>query len=241
MTNSSAIKIESKITGYSVGSKSENTNDNPHTENTRDNITSQVGLELLNERMERPESVEGRTYKIKPPFQDNSFYIIVNHVTLNVGTELERKVPFEVFIQGGAAEHQQWVSWGTRLVTSVWRNGGDSRFVIDDMKETLDPQGRYSIGGGRYANSIVAHIGFVIEDHLYSIGFFQKEEMSDLQRNYLDTKRKEYESKTDSSETDKVSGYPESANLCRKCHTKAVIRMDGCDTCLECGESKCAG
>ena len=34
-------------------------------------------------------------------------------------------------------------------------------------------------------------------------------------------------------------GFPAGAQLCGKCNSMAVVQMDGCATCLNCGHSKC--
>jgi len=138
----------------------------------------------------------------------------------------------------------------------VFRKGGDVTFLVEELKAVFDPRGGYFKAGGVYMPSIVAEIGAVVEDHLKSIGMIVDENMSPEQIALIAEKRAAYEANlkknadvgvptkapakaNTKAEPEAASGYPPGASMCGKCNTKAVIMMDGCQTCLSCGYSKC--
>ncbi len=198
----------------------------------RDNVIS------MHEKLERPENLEGRTYKIKTPLSDHALYITINDVVLNPNTEHELRRPFEIFINSKNLEHFQWVVALTRVISAVFRKGGDVTFLVEELKAVFDPQGGYFKSGGRFMPSLVAEIGDAIEVHMKHIGLIEDEGLSTAQKEILREKRMEYEQKNDI--TPDSQGFPSTSTLCLKCNTKAVIVMDGCKTCLSCGSSKCS-
>jgi len=198
-------------------------------------------LESMHENVARPEVLLGSTYKIKTPQSEHALYITINDMVLNMDTEHEERRPYEVFINSKNMEHFQWVLALTRVISAVFRKGGDVTFLVEEMKAVFDPKGGYFKKGGVFMPSLVAEIGSAIESHMKFIGLIESEEMTDHQKQYLAGKRKEFEDKhgaTDSA-NDEDESYPEKAILCSKCNTKAMVLMDGCMTCLSCGESKC--
>lgn len=130
-----------------------------------------------------------------------------------------------------------WVLALTRVISAVFRKGGDITFLAEELKAVFDPQGGYFMPGGRFMPSLVAEIGYVIETHLKTIGLIQPDTLPEAQREYLDAKKEEYLAQTNEVSTEE--GFPSTAVLCSKCMHKAVIKMDGCLTCLNCGDSKC--
>jgi hypothetical protein len=220
---------------------------------------------LMHEKLERPESLVGSTYKIKSPLVEHAMYVTINDIVLNPGTEHELRRPFEVFINSKNMDHFQWVVAITRIMSAVFRKGGDVTFLVEELKAVFDPRGGYFKAGGVYMPSIVAEIGSVIEQHMKSIGLIHDPEMSDAQRALIAEKRNAYENRTKKKNDDQISGdlagaaaesalradeaatatagegasFPASASMCFKCNTKAMILMDGCQTCLNCGYSKC--
>ncbi|HKK22963.1 MAG TPA: NrdJb, partial [Pseudohaliea sp.] len=185
----------------------------------------------------------GSTYKIKTPLSEHAMYITINDVILNEGTEHESRRPFEVFINSKNMEHFQWVVALTRLISAVFRKGGDATFLVEELKAVFDPRGGYFKKGGVFMPSIVAEIGYAIEDHMKHIGLINSD-LDQHQQQYLEQKRMELQGqgadakKTDGAEAED-NPFPPSASLCMKCHTKAVVLMDGCMTCLNCADSKC--
>lgn len=197
----------------------------------------------MHESFERPERLIGSTYKIKTPMSEHAMYITVNDVVLNEGTEHESRRPFEVFINSKNMEHFQWVVALTRLISAVFRKGGDATFLVEELKAVFDPKGGYFKKGGVFMPSIVAEIGYAIEDHMKHIGLIDNG-LDEHQKKFIEEKRKELEGKAAPAEQagqaeEGEASYPPSATLCPKCSTKAVVLMDGCMTCLSCGDSKC--
>lgn len=217
------LSIASKIVSCSVS-------------NNEGDSSAVSDLEFLDEKMVRPDVLYGATIKVKSPTLSSPLYVNINHYTLNEGTSEEKNVPFEIFINGAENDHVQWVSLNTRLITSIWRKGGKSDFIIEDMKKTFDADGGYFIPGGKgkRAKSLVAHIGFVIEEHLIRIGFLKPVELSAEQKNLVESKMKAVK-----GAEEEESSFPEHATVCRDCSVKAVVRLDNCDTCLNCSSSKC--
>jgi len=191
----------------------------------------------MHENLQRPEALQGSTYKIKTPLSEHALYVTINDITLNPGTEHEMRRPFEIFINSKNMEHYQWIVALTRILSAVFRKGGDVTFLVDELRSVFDPQGGYFKKGGRYTPSILAEIGDVIEQHMISIGMLKKQEPDEHQQEYIDARRSEIEGRYAQPPAD--DGYPASATLCKKCQVRAVVLLDNCLTCLHCGDSKC--
>lgn len=221
-------KITQKIVSYKVLAKDAAEPVKP--------VPEQPSLESMNEKVERPEVLLGSTYKIKTPQSEHALYITINDMILNLGTAHEERRPYEIFINSKNMEHFQWVLALTRLISAVFRKGGDACFLVEEMKAVFDPHGGYFKKGGVFMPSLVAEIGYAIESHLKHIGMIKPDAMTDHKKQFLNEKRREFEAQHGESE---VGSFPEKAVLCSKCSTKAMVLMDGCMTCLNCGESKC--
>ena len=195
-------------------------------------------LESMHENVERPEVLLGSTYKIKTPQSEHALYITINDMVLNLGTEHEERRPYEVFINSKNMEHFQWVLALTRVISAVFRKGGDSTFLVEELKAVFDPRGGYFKKGGKFMPSLVAEIGSAIEDHMKYIGMIISED-DKHQKAFIEAKKQELAGKPQATDVDVDSSYPESASLCSKCNTKALVFTDGCMTCLSCGDSKC--
>lgn len=195
----------------------------------------------MHESVERPEFLVGSTYKLKTPLSEHALYVTINDIVLNEGTEHEMRRPFEIFINSKNMDHFQWVVALTRVISAVFRKGGDSTFLVEEMKAVFDPKGGYFKKGGRFMPSLVADIGYAIESHMKMIGLLKDEELDDNQKKFLALKRAEFENAKSGGDHESGSdaSFPDSATLCIKCYTKALVLMDGCMTCLSCGDSKC--
>jgi hypothetical protein len=224
-----SIKIDSKITGYEVVKKAE---EQPK--------TAESNVVHMHEQIERPETLLGSTYKIKTPLTEHALYVTINDIVLNEGTAHEKRRPFEIFINSKSMDHFQWVVALTRVISAVFRKGGDVTFLVEELRSVFDPRGGY-FKKGRYTPSLVAELGDVIECHLKMIGMLRDVEPDAHQKKFLAEKRAQHEARgqTQSSTNDEHGSFPSDAQLCAKCSTKAVIKMDGCMTCLNCGDSKC--
>jgi hypothetical protein len=238
------IKISKHITGYEVVKPEEELAALKKADEEKEARTS-AKIIRMTEKVMRPEgmeSLEGSTYKIRTPLDDHAMYVTINDIILNPGTEYEQRRPFEIFINSKNMDHCQWIVALTRLMSAVFRKGGDVTFLADELRAVFDPKGGYFKPGGRFMPSIIAEIGDVIAHHMQKIGLMEKEELSEQQKLVLDQKRVEVESaqkKTVAEPDGEEVGYPASATLCNKCLTKAVVVMDNCATCLSCGYSKC--
>jgi hypothetical protein len=277
-----AVKIDKKIKGYSVVTPEDKEKAVKAASVPREQVEAELpkaDVIQMHERIERPEVLIGSTYKIKSPLVEHAMYVTINDIVLNAGTEHELRRPFEVFINSKSMEHFQWIVALTRIMSAVFRKGGDVTFLVEEMKAVFDPKGGYFKAGGMYMPSLVAELGSIVEDHLKSIGMIHDPEMSAAQKALIAEKRKQYEerskknsdvapgsspgaspspakagegrdggspastSSADHDEDIAVTGdgasFPPSATMCHKCSTKALVLMDGCATCLNCGYSKC--
>ena len=235
-----ATKIDQKIISYAVKS----------TTNTQDAgaDTSRQKAEVIqmHERLERPDMLVGSTYKIKTPLSEHSLYVTINDVILNQDTEHEIRRPFEIFINSKNMEHFQWIVALTRIISAVFRKGGDVTFLVEELQAVFDPKGGYFKKGGKYMPSLVAEIGDAIENHMRSIGLLDTPEIDEHHKALIANKRSELAAasageqvRNQASRETGDADFPYSAQLCVKCSTKAVVHLDGCMTCLNCGDSKC--
>jgi hypothetical protein len=196
----------------------------------------------MHERVERPERLIGSTYKIKTPLSDHALYVTINDIVLNPETPYEKRRPFEIFINSKNMDHFQWIVALTRIISAVFRKGGDVIFLVEELRSVFDPQGGYFKPGGKYTPSLVAEIGDAIESHMKMIGMIPESPLDEQQKKMVLGKRRELAERIGTTETPDSSEtqFPPESLLCPKCSTKAVILMDGCDTCLNCGYSKCS-
>ena len=171
----------------------------------------------MHEPLDRPEALEGRTYKITWPDSAHAIYITLNDVVVG-----GRRRPFEVFINSKNMEHYAWTVALTRMISAVFRRGGDVSFVVEELKAVFDPRGGAWMEG-RYVPSILAAIGGVIEKHMIQTGFLEGEGLG---------------LKTDPQARAIAVGEAPGA-VCPSCGEYAMQMMEGCETCLSCGYSKC--
>ena len=146
-----------------------------------------------------------------------------------------------MFINSKNMDQFQWIVALTRVASAVFRKGGDVTFLVEEFKAVFDPHGGYLKKGGIYMPSLVAEIGHALEKHLFMIGLMKPVKIPADQQKLLDKKRAQFEATRDSDQQDRMTddGFPAEAKICKKCHAKATILMDGCLTCLNCGDSKC--
>src|SRR5438067_7188512 len=145
------------------------------TELVRDKNGHTAKVIRMHEKLERPEVLVGSTYKIKTPISDHAMYVTINDIVLNEGTEFEQRRPFEIFINSKNMDHFQWIVALTRIMSAVFRKGGDCTFLVEDLWSVFDPRGGYFEKGGKFMPSLVAEIGDVLECHLRMIGLLKDE------------------------------------------------------------------
>jgi hypothetical protein len=233
----SGQKIDKKIVKYRVVKPGEKAEAEARAKKPAADPRSNVIL--MHEKLERPEELIGSTYKIKTPVSDHAMYLTINDIVLNEGTEYEQRRPFEIFINSKNLDHYQWIVALTRIISAVFRKGGDVTFLVEELKAVFDPRGGYWQPGGKFMPSIIAELGHVIERHLKKIGLLRSAEMDEHRAKLIAQKRDEYENRQKQQDAFAKSDYPNGAQLCLKCSTAAVVMMDGCMTCLSCGDSKC--
>ncbi len=172
----------------------------------------------ISEPLDRPQSLEGHTYKLKWPDSEHAIYITVNDVIIN-----GHRRPFEVFINSKNMEHFAWTVALTRMISAVFRRGGDVSFVVEELKAVFDPRGGAWMQG-KYIPSILAAIGGVIERHLINIGFIEGEGMG---------------LKSDPQYEAMAVGEKPRGPACPACGSYDMRMVEGCMTCGSCGHSKC--
>ncbi|MFN3955461.1 MAG: adenosylcobalamin-dependent ribonucleoside-diphosphate reductase [Pararhodobacter sp.] len=172
----------------------------------------------LAEPLDRPEALEGQTYKLKWPVSEHAIYITINDIIVG-----GRRRPFEVFINSKNMEHYAWTVALTRMISAVFRRGGDVSFVVEELKAVFDPRGGAWMQG-RYVPSILAAIGSVIEEHLVRIGFIEGAGLG---------------LKSDPRAKVAVMGAGARGKACPACGAYEMVMIEGCMTCRACGHSKC--
>ena len=190
--------------------------------------------EEMHEGLDRPETLRGTTWKLKTPddVSSHAMYITINDIVLNEGTESELRRPFEIFVNCKDMKHFQWVVALTRIISAVFRKGGDVTFMVEELRSVFDPKGGYwSRRSRQYQGSIVAEIGDILAMHLHDIGLLGHPE-----------KRvgKGPAPELEEGAGEGASQFPPHAQLCDQCHLRARVMLDNCLTCLNCGDSKCS-
>jgi ribonucleoside-diphosphate reductase alpha chain len=180
------------------------------------------------EPMDRGSTLSGFTYKLKWPDSEHAIYITVNDVEEN-----GRRRPFEIFINSKNLEHYAWTVALTRMISAVFRRGGDVSFVVEELKAVFDPRGGQWMNG-HYVPSLLAAIGEIVEKHMIDIGFLQPDA-----------------STTGAAQNDSGQHQPDvagegalqerqRARYCPKCQQPALVYAEGCHSCRHCGYSKCS-
>lgn len=170
------------------------------------------------EPLDRPEALEGHTYKLKWPDSEHAIYLTINDVIIG-----GHRRPFEVFINSKNMEHYAWTLALTRMISAVFRRGGDVSFVVEELKAVFDPRGGAWMQG-KYIPSILAAIGGVIEEHLIRINFIEGEGMG---------------LKSDPQAEVMAVGEAPRGKACPSCGQFDLQMVEGCMTCMSCGHSKC--
>ena len=186
----------------------------------------------LTDPLNRPEALPGATYKLKWPGSPHALYITVNDVMID-----GRRRPFELFINSKNMEHYAWTVALTRMISAVFRRGGDVSFVVEELKAVFDPRGGAWVKGA-YVPSILAAIGGVIERHMIDIGFLKPGAALSGDPVYSDAAAGEKSEAEPLARQDPEDGAP-AAGACPQCGAFALRRAEGCAVCGECGYSEC--
>jgi ribonucleoside-diphosphate reductase alpha chain len=192
-----------------------------------------AGVVYMAPPLEREGVLAGYTYKLKWPGSDHAIYVTINDIEQNVhtgGVTSKRRRPFEIFINTRNLEHYAWTVALTRMISAVFRRGGDVSFVADELKGVFDPQGGHWVAG-RYVPSLLAAIGEVIETHMRRTGFLQKDDtlpVDQLQRQ-----------EDAAAQSGSAVRRPARIKLCPRCSSADYVQREGCWVCDACGFSRC--
>ncbi|HEY1247257.1 MAG TPA: ribonucleoside-diphosphate reductase, adenosylcobalamin-dependent, partial [Hyphomicrobiaceae bacterium] len=189
----------------------------------------------ISKPLERPPALQGATYKLRWPGSDNAIYITVNDIVRDghaEGVPSARWRPFEVFINSKNLEHYAWTVALTRMISAIFRRGGDVTFVVEELKAIFDPQGGQWMGG-RYVPSLLAAIGEVIEGHMIRTGFLSAPVVSEREAG-------DGRMALSGGEPPAADARPAAAGrTCPRCNSRSLYRREGCWVCTDCGYSKC--
>ena len=178
--------------------------------------------------LDRPEALPGQTYKVHWPESEHAIYITLNDIVQD-----GRRRPFEMFVNSKNMEHFAWAVALTRMISAVFRRGGDVSFVVEELKAVFDPRGGQWMDG-RYVPSLLAAIGDVIEHHMIEIGFMpnpkeRREGQRDMEKQVVNLQElRAGDGKADTR-----------FRQCPKCGQASVVKQEGCDVCVSCAYSKC--
>ena len=185
--------------------------------------------------------LEGATYKLKWSDSDHAIYITINDMPYDVpmagGGAVTRTRPFEIFINSGNLDHYAWTVALTRMISAVFRRGGDVSFVAEELKAIFDPQGGRWVDG-RYVPSLLAAIGEVIETHMIKTGFLASQMRAEvIPQATLNYGKGEAWSGGEGSARPEHLAIP--ARICPRCNSAQLIQQEGCWICRSCGFSRC--
>jgi ribonucleoside-diphosphate reductase alpha chain len=171
------------------------------------------------ELMRRSEKLTGATYKLRWPDAEHAMYVTINDIEQEGASR-----PFEVFVNSKNLEHYAWVVALTRMISAVFRRGGEVAFVAEELKQVFDPRGGHW-SNGRYVPSLVAAIGDVIERHMVQTGFLGGTQP--------------LTGKASAHRADAAT-HTHIGALCPRCSQPGLVKEAGCLSCLHCGWSKCS-
>lgn len=187
-----------------------------------------TGKEIQLKPYERPYKIAGFTYKLKPPIFKDALYVTINNTQLPDGSYR----PIEIFANSKNMDSFPWMVGLTRLASALMRQPMPFLFIIDELKDVFDPHGSYYIPNsqGKKANSIVAHIGIILEEHCIDLGLIEQQQLSDESKKFI-------EEKLAGQSIEEIA--KQEKDVCPDCNQKEVVKLDNCPVCMNCGWSKC--
>jgi ribonucleoside-diphosphate reductase alpha chain len=198
------------------------------------------GVVYMTQPLDRPGELAGRTYKLRWPESEHAMYITINDIVQDGRTR-----PFEIFVNSKNMEHFAWTVGLTRMISAVFRRGGDVSFVVEELKAVFDPRGGQWMEG-RYVPSLLAAIGDVIEQHMVEIGFMptaKEKREGHLERQVVNLAEARGHDEHDGHDHGHSHGPKAGPDVrfrqCPKCGQASLIKQEGCDSCLSCNYSKC--
>ena len=194
---------------------------------------SEGGVVYIARPLDRPEALPGTTYKVRWPESDHAIYITINDII-----EGGRRRPFEIFINSKNMEHYAWTVALTRMISAVFRRGGDVSFVVEELKAVFDPRGGQWVNR-QYVPSLLAAIGGVIEEHMIAIGFLSKPTPGYGPQQKVASIAERVSAGGEEGRGE-GGGLTPSFKFCPRCSSPSLTRIEGCDTCMNCGYSRCS-
>ncbi|USG61072.1 adenosylcobalamin-dependent ribonucleoside-diphosphate reductase [Sneathiella marina] len=182
------------------------------------------GIVYMTKPLDRPGTLPGQTYKLRWPESNHAIYITLNDIIQD-----GRRRPFEIFINSKNVEHFAWTVALTRMISAVFRRGGDVSFVVEELKAVFDPRGGAWVKG-KYVPSLLAAIGGMIETHMIQIGFLPTPEITG----------DDVEEVSVAASSNERGPLHSLLRQCPQCGEAGLIKSEGCDTCTSCGYSKCS-
>ncbi|MEQ1864756.1 MAG: adenosylcobalamin-dependent ribonucleoside-diphosphate reductase [Micropepsaceae bacterium] len=195
--------------------------------------SSDGGVVYMTRPLDRPEALPGATYKVRWPENDHAIYITINDII-----ESGRRRPFEIFINSKNMEHYAWTVALTRMISAVFRRGGDVSFVVEELKAVFDPRGGQWVNR-QYVPSLLAAIGGVIEEHMVAIGFMTRTLSAGPQPKVVSIAERVGGGGEISGGNGGAAEATQSFKFCPRCSSPSLTRIEGCDTCMNCGYSRC--
>jgi ribonucleoside-diphosphate reductase alpha chain len=184
---------------------------------------------MLTKPLDRDHALPGYTYKLKWPSSQDAIYVTINDIEHN-----GRRRPFEIFINTKNLEHYAWTVALTRMISAVFRRGGDVSFVVEELKAIFDPQGGRWMNG-RYVPSLLAAIGEVIEGHMIQTGFLKNDDVAQL----ADRATAQSPIETTKVAAEELKPIRFGQKSCPQCGSQSLVRQEGCWVCNTCGYSHC--
>jgi ribonucleoside-diphosphate reductase alpha chain len=191
------------------------------------------GVVYMTQPLSRPEALPGQTYKLRWPDSEHALYITLNDIVQD-----GRRRPFEVFINSKNMEHYAWTVALTRMISAVFRRGGDVSFVVEEMKAVFDPRGGAWMDG-KYVPSLLAAIGDVIERHMIEIGFLPKKRERPAVAAFASTESQAQGVRPGAGLIADQRARRAPMGQCPKCGEAALVRLEGCEECTSCDYSRC--
>ncbi|WP_207461817.1 ribonucleoside-diphosphate reductase, adenosylcobalamin-dependent [Azospirillum sp. SYSU D00513] len=222
------------VTGSVLTVKKDEAPTPPSVSDTADGQGGSAAAVGLAKPLDRPEALPGETYKVRWPDSDHAMYITINDIV-----EDGHRRPFEVFINSKNMEHYAWTVALTRMISAVFRRGGDVSFVVEELKAVFDPRGGAWMNG-RYVPSLLAAIGDVIERHMKAVGMLAPHGNLALGSAEPNTDTRGEGAASSMSQVNAAPSKAPIGRQCPSCLQMTLVRKESCDGCLSCDYSKCS-
>ncbi len=179
----------------------------------------------------RPEVVKSITYKLKSAFVKYAIYVTLGYIEEPNG----RKRPIEIFINSKDLTRAAEYAVLTRLISAIFRRTPKPTFILEELRSIYDPNGGY-FKDQKYYPSIYAEIADIIEKFFHDIGILTDQEDGDTASSFLPNKfANSITANNEESINEELAFY----KICPACNTRSLKYENGCEVCMNCGESKC--